>query len=216
MRIRKVLLGTAVALGAVSLVGRIYVTHEGESGSPGAQRRADGHDGDAGAGDAGRQAVAASLSRIQRTDGVDPQHRAAGARRRLSRSASGADGADVKRGDLLYKIDTRDLQAALDQANAQAQRDAAASTTPAPITIAARSSPRAGSSPKIRSINAKARWGRPRRRWPWIKPPCGQWRSISSYAEIRAPFDGRTRAQPGAGRHARQRRRRAAQHARAA
>lgn len=36
------------------------------------------------------------------------------------------DGADVKGGDLLYKIDTRDLQAALDQMNAQAQRDSAA------------------------------------------------------------------------------------------
>jgi multidrug efflux system membrane fusion protein len=37
-----------------------------------------------------------------------------------------ADGADVKSGDLLYKIDPRDLQAAFDQAQAQAQRDAAA------------------------------------------------------------------------------------------
>lgn len=36
-----------------------------------------------------------------------------------------ADGADVKTGDLLYQIDPRDLQAALDQANAQAQRDQA-------------------------------------------------------------------------------------------
>ncbi len=36
------------------------------------------------------------------------------------------DGADVKKGDLLYKIDPRDYQAALDQANAQAQRDTAA------------------------------------------------------------------------------------------
>ena len=35
------------------------------------------------------------------------------------------DGADVKQGDLLYKIDPRDFQAALDQANAQAERDAA-------------------------------------------------------------------------------------------
>ncbi|HSV01458.1 MAG TPA: biotin/lipoyl-binding protein, partial [Roseiarcus sp.] len=35
------------------------------------------------------------------------------------------DGADVKSGDLLYEIDPRDLQAALDQANAQAQRDQA-------------------------------------------------------------------------------------------
>jgi multidrug efflux system membrane fusion protein len=37
-----------------------------------------------------------------------------------------ADGADVKAGDLLYKIDPRDLQAALDQAKGQAQRDTAA------------------------------------------------------------------------------------------
>jgi multidrug efflux system membrane fusion protein len=35
------------------------------------------------------------------------------------------DGADVKEGDLLYKIDSRDLQATLDQVTAQAQRDAA-------------------------------------------------------------------------------------------
>jgi multidrug efflux system membrane fusion protein len=36
------------------------------------------------------------------------------------------DGADVKEGDLLYKIDPRDLQAALDQITAQSQRDVAA------------------------------------------------------------------------------------------
>jgi multidrug efflux system membrane fusion protein len=35
------------------------------------------------------------------------------------------DGADVKAGDLLYKIDPRDLEAALDQAHAQAERDQA-------------------------------------------------------------------------------------------
>jgi multidrug efflux system membrane fusion protein len=37
-----------------------------------------------------------------------------------------ADGADVKEGDLLYKIDERDYVAAVDQANAQALRDSAA------------------------------------------------------------------------------------------
>ena len=37
-----------------------------------------------------------------------------------------ADGADVKEGDLLYTIDPRDFQAVLDQATAQARRDAAA------------------------------------------------------------------------------------------
>ena len=36
-----------------------------------------------------------------------------------------ADGADVKAGDLLYKIETRDMQAALDSARAAAERDAA-------------------------------------------------------------------------------------------
>lgn len=35
------------------------------------------------------------------------------------------DGADVKQGDLLYKIDPRDFQASLDQATAQAARDTA-------------------------------------------------------------------------------------------
>ena len=37
-----------------------------------------------------------------------------------------ADGSDVKQGDLLYRIDPRDYAAALAQARAQAQRDAAA------------------------------------------------------------------------------------------
>lgn len=37
-----------------------------------------------------------------------------------------ADGADVKAGDLLYKIDARDYQAALDQARANEQRESAA------------------------------------------------------------------------------------------
>jgi multidrug efflux system membrane fusion protein len=41
-------------------------------------------------------------------------------------SQPAADGADVKGGDLLYKIDERDYRAALDQAQAQAQRDNAA------------------------------------------------------------------------------------------
>lgn len=42
------------------------------------------------------------------------------------KSQPAADGADVKEGDLLYKIDDRDYQAALDQAKAQSQRDVAA------------------------------------------------------------------------------------------
>jgi membrane fusion protein, multidrug efflux system len=41
-------------------------------------------------------------------------------------SQPAADGADVKEGDLLYKIDDRDYSAALDQAKASAQRNVAA------------------------------------------------------------------------------------------
>jgi multidrug efflux system membrane fusion protein len=41
-------------------------------------------------------------------------------------SQPATDGADVKEGDLLYKIDDRDYRAALDQSKAQAQRNVAA------------------------------------------------------------------------------------------
>jgi membrane fusion protein, multidrug efflux system len=41
-------------------------------------------------------------------------------------SQPAADGADVKEGDLLYKVDDRDYRAVLDQAKAQAQRNVAA------------------------------------------------------------------------------------------
>jgi multidrug efflux system membrane fusion protein len=41
-------------------------------------------------------------------------------------SQAAADGADVKAGDLLHRIDPRDYQAALDQLKAQAQRETAA------------------------------------------------------------------------------------------
>jgi len=43
----------------------------------------------------------------------------------LSRQAA-SDGVDVKQGDLLYVLDRRDYQAALDQAKAQGERDSAA------------------------------------------------------------------------------------------
>ncbi len=76
-----------------------------------------------------------------------------------------ADGSDVKEGDLLYTIDPRDYQAALDQAKAQAQRDEAA------LELCARQSrsrqrrwPRPASSPRTPSSSATARWGRARRR----------------------------------------------------
>ncbi len=59
--------------------------------------------------------------RIEAIRGVSLQPRISG----YIDSQPAADGVDVKAGDLLYKIDPRDMQAALDQAKAQAQRDQA-------------------------------------------------------------------------------------------
>jgi multidrug efflux system membrane fusion protein len=60
--------------------------------------------------------------RVEAIRGISLQARISG----YIESQPAADGADVKAGDLLYRIDPRDLQAALDQARAQAERDAAA------------------------------------------------------------------------------------------
>ena len=59
--------------------------------------------------------------RVEAIRGISLQARASG----YIESQPAEDGADVKSGDLLYRIDPRDLQAALDQAKAQAQRDQA-------------------------------------------------------------------------------------------
>jgi multidrug efflux system membrane fusion protein len=60
--------------------------------------------------------------RIEAIRGISLQARISG----YIEAQPAPDGADVKTGDLLYRIDPRDLQAALTQARAQAQRDAAA------------------------------------------------------------------------------------------
>ncbi len=60
--------------------------------------------------------------RVEAVRGISLQARISG----YIESQPADDGADVKAGDLLYKIDPRDLQAALGQARAQAERDAAA------------------------------------------------------------------------------------------
>jgi len=59
--------------------------------------------------------------RVEAIRGISLQARVSG----YIESQPAADGADVNSGDLLYKIDPRDLQAALDSARAQAERDAA-------------------------------------------------------------------------------------------
>ena len=49
------------------------------------------------------------------------------------------DGSDVKSGDLLYRIDPRDLQAALDRPRRRRSATPPRSTTPGPISSGARS-----------------------------------------------------------------------------
>ena len=129
-----------------------------------------------------------------------------------------ADGADVKEGDLLYTIDPRDYQAALDQAKAQVQRDDGGARL-----CALQSRPRhdAGqerlSSPRTASTSAPAPCGRREAALAMRQaPPSRRPSSISAYTEIRAPFAGRLGRNQASGRHAGQRRRHGAQHAGAA
>jgi multidrug efflux system membrane fusion protein len=60
-------------------------------------------------------------ARIESIGNVTLQSKVAG----FLKEQTAPDGADVKLGDLLYRIDPRDFQASLDQANAQAERDGA-------------------------------------------------------------------------------------------
>jgi len=110
------------------------------------------------------------------------------------------DGADVKKGDLLYKIDPRDYQALLDQANAQAERDAAALEY-------ARSNLNRGSqlekSGWIDKDSFDQRTSTQRQAAAALAVDKAAVRQASinlGYTEIRAPFDGRlgrTRAPEG-------------------
>ena len=59
--------------------------------------------------------------RVEAIRGISLQARVSG----YIEEQNARDGADVKEGDPLYRIDPRDLQAALDQARAQAERDQA-------------------------------------------------------------------------------------------
>ena len=81
---------------------------------------------DAGSGGAGRQEGGAGLSRIHRADRSDPQHLIHPRISGYIQKQDTLDGADVREGDLLYTIDPRDVQAALDQVKAQTLRDKAA------------------------------------------------------------------------------------------
>ena len=190
MRIRKVLLGTAVALGAVSLVGA-YVTHEGENGSPGAK-----------AAPTAMMAMPVPVTPVvkrslpvfleysARTElirNIALQARVAG----YLEAQAAQDGADVKRGDLLYKIDKRDLQAALDQANAQAQRDAAAVDYARANYDRGAELAKSGFVAKDTFDQRQSALGQAQASLAMDQAAVRTMALNLSYAEIRAPFDGR-------------------------
>ena len=80
-----------------------------------------------GAGGARRAKNHPALPRLSGAHGVDPRRQPAGEGVGLSCSSSRSPMAPMSsQGTLLYQLDPRDFQAALDQANAQAERDIAA------------------------------------------------------------------------------------------
>ena len=125
MPIRKVILGTAAVIVAASL--GVYVVRQNAGGLP----------GPAAAAPAGMMmampvpvtpVVKRTLpiyleypARMESIRSISLQARVPG----YLAAQVAPDGADVKEGDLLYKVDPRDLQAALDQVKAQEARDAA-------------------------------------------------------------------------------------------
>jgi len=122
MRVWKIALGTAVALCAVSLVGA-YVWRQ--DATPGAKAAGAFMAMPVPVTPVVKRALPVYLEYAARTESIRNialQARVAG----YIDAQVAEDGADVKQGDLLYQIDPRDLQAALDQAKAQAQRDSAA------------------------------------------------------------------------------------------
>jgi membrane fusion protein, multidrug efflux system len=127
MRIWKGLLGGIVGLAAISAAGLYIMDRQGQAaGSAGAATAP-----------AGPPAIPVPVARVvKRTIPIYLQYSARTESIRnvalqakvpgYIKAQPGADGADVKEGDLLYKVDDRDYAAALDGAKAQAQRDSAA------------------------------------------------------------------------------------------
>ena len=123
MRVWKAILGTAVVLVAASIVG-VYVTRQNASGIAGARAQAAPFAMPVPVTPVVKRSLPIYLeypARMESIRSIALQARIPG----YLEAQLVPDGADVKQGDLLYKIDTRDLQAALDLAKAQAQRDSA-------------------------------------------------------------------------------------------
>jgi multidrug efflux system membrane fusion protein len=129
MRVWKIIIGAAVLAGAVSAAG-IYVLDrngwERDGGTAGAATRPPAAFAmPVPVAKVVRKTIPIYLDYPARTEAI----RNVTLEAKISgyiESQAAPDGADVKKGDLLYKIDPRDFQALLEQAKAQAQRDEAA------------------------------------------------------------------------------------------
>jgi multidrug efflux system membrane fusion protein len=102
-----------------------------------------------------------------------------------------ADGADVETGTLLYQIDRRDYQAALDQAKAQLQRDIAALEYAAVLSQRGIELGKTGAIPKdtIDQRNSSMKQGEAT--VASDRAAVQQAENNLAYTEIRAPFAGR-------------------------
>jgi multidrug efflux system membrane fusion protein len=126
MTVWRTLLGATAVLAAVAAAG-LYLTGSGEQGQGHATAAADPHAFAMPVPFAPviKKTIPIYLDYSGRTESIRNVVLQAKVSGYLQEQAV-PDGADVKAGDLLYKIDPRDFQAALDQVNAQAQRDTAA------------------------------------------------------------------------------------------
>ena len=149
-------------------------------------------------------------------DGVDPQHHAPGQGPRLYPGSSTSRTAPTSR---KATSSTRSIRAIYRPHSTRPRRRCNAtrqrSTMRSRISIADRRSPRAATSPRTLSTSAPAPSARPKQRSRWIGPQSdgrAQSRLYGNPRAVRRP----PRSEPGAGRHAGQRRRRTIEHAGAA
>ena len=215
MRVLTATVASLAALGAATVAGvEISQPCPRRGEGLGAGRR---DDGDAGAGGGGRQEDAADLSRLSRPNGIDPQHRLAGARVRLRRIPAGAGrGRREERRPPLPDRSSRPAGGARPGASAGAARRRVARIRQGQFR------PRRGAGEerlrrqgRLRPAR-RARCIRPRRRWRVDQAAVEAAQLNLGYAEIRAPFAGRLGRNQAAKGRARRTGVRAAQHARPA
>lgn len=203
MRVRKIIIGAVVLAGAVSAAGIYVLDRNGwelDGGTAGAATRSEAAFAmPVPVAGIVRKTIPVYLDYPGRTEAIRNVTLEAKVSGYIEKQVA-PDGADVKKGDLLYKIDPRDYQALLDQAKAQAERDAAALDY-------ARSNLTRGSQLEQRgwidkdSFDQRTSAERQAAAALAVDKAAIRQASINlGYTEIRAPFDGRlgrTRAPEG-------------------